>query len=64
MKRRFYLCRSGRTYGPYSIDSVRQLVESGAYALEEYAWSTGMQGWRTLKEVLGQLENEQETVGG
>lgn len=63
MKRRFYLCRSGRTYGPYSIDSVRQLVESGAYALEEYAWSTGMQGWRTLKEVLGQLENEQETGG-
>jgi hypothetical protein len=64
MKRCLYLSRSGRTYGPYSIESVRQLVASGAYALDEFAWSPGIQGWRTLKEVFRQLENEHEIGRG
>ncbi len=60
MKRRLYLSRSGRIYGPYSTDSVRRFVAEGICSLEEYAWISGMQEWGALFEVFRYLEEESQ----
>ena len=49
----YFIGRSGKQYGPYSLDQLRQAAEQGKFASGDLAWHEGMAGWAPVEQVLG-----------
>jgi len=47
---RWSLAIDGKTYGPYSDDALRQLVQSGQVVPSTQAWRPGVAGWAPLTD--------------
>jgi len=46
-----YVSIEGSQTGPFSLEEVRKMVESGRYA-SDYGWHQGLNGWIPLSQIL------------
>ena len=50
---KYQLARNGQTYGPYSLDELRQYLASGNVQPTDLAVGEGMTEWEPVAKVLG-----------
>jgi hypothetical protein len=41
----------GKTYGPYTDDALRAMVQSGQVAMSAQVWHPGAAGWAQITDV-------------
>jgi len=46
-----YILREGQETGPFSEESMHQMLKDGAVAMNDLAWPPGMQGWTPVQSV-------------
>jgi ssDNA-binding Zn-finger/Zn-ribbon topoisomerase 1 len=59
-----HLHRNGRTYGPYSEESVRGFSEEGRASPHDLAWTSGQDDWVSLRELLEENSEDNGAGGG
>jgi aminopeptidase N len=47
---RWSLAIDGKTYGPYTDDALRGMLQSGQVTLTTQAWHPGASGWAPLSD--------------
>src|ERR1043166_7810628 len=47
-----YVARAGQQTGPFSLEEVRSMLDSGRIALTDLAWKEGLESWQPLDRVL------------
>jgi hypothetical protein len=55
-----YILRDGQETGPFSEESMHQMLQDGAVAMNDLAWQPGMQGWTPVQSVLFPTEDRTE----
>ena len=55
-----YILREGQETGPFSEESMHQMLKDGAVAMNDLAWQPGMQGWSPVQSVLFPTEDRTE----
>lgn len=51
----WYVSRDGQREGPFSIEQIRLLAETGDLKPHDLIWRTGMSGWKPAIEIQGLL---------
>lgn len=63
--KRWLVRKDKSNLGPYSINNLIDLIESGDIDLDDYAWSKGLDKWiplRTLDELCTKNEDNENTI--
>ncbi|MBF0274593.1 MAG: SPFH domain-containing protein [Nitrospinae bacterium] len=47
----YYTVENGQQQGPFSLDQLRQMAQSGTLQQETLVWCNGMSGWSPAKDV-------------
>jgi hypothetical protein len=47
-----YIAKSGQQTGPFSIEQLKSMLNSGMIALNDSAWHDGLVAWQPLHQVL------------
>ena len=53
-----YLLRNGKSYGPYSEESIKDFIDSGVVKLDEKACRCGSEQWIRLGNLLDKRDEE------
>ena len=54
----FYIYKYGKTYGPYSAESIRKYLRSGKVAEDDWAWTKGLKKWVRLSDFKNLMSEE------
>ena len=55
-----YITREGETYGPYSIEKIRQMLADGLCSPTDLAYVEGTEDWVSLNQILQTAEQEMQ----
>lgn len=55
MSKEFMISRDDQQYGPYSTEDLLQYLKDGKVGLDDFVWSEGMDEWKPLNEIAGEL---------
>ena len=58
----FYIYKYGKTYGPYSEESIKKYLHSGKVAEDDWAWTQGLKEWVRLSDLVDIGEGQEQTV--
>lgn len=50
---KIFIHRSGKTYGPYSLETVQGFVKNQLVHSGDFAWTPGLEVWTILGNILG-----------
>jgi len=48
----YHISRDGKTYGPYALPDLKQMVVQGQILPDDLCWTEGMSGWLPLRQAL------------
>jgi len=51
----YYIAKGSKTFGPYSVNTLREMVLRGEINGDTYIWKPGMGEWKRLQEVKPEL---------
>ena len=53
-----YIHKNGQTLGPFNIEEIKQGLQANQYTLADMAHTQGIEGWKSLHDVLSFLRNQ------
>ena len=53
----YYISRNGKTFGPYSQNSILIFIQEGRADIHDWAWVPGNKNWIPLGQILEENTN-------